>query len=92
MLVDDTRYKSMLNPWHTCICPPSFDPKDEEDDPIYLTNTLMPLLAQWEVSAYPAKYAMQNMIWNNKDKVSSHVMEHQAILVAPRRYCPIESI
>ena len=91
LLVDDTRYKSMLNPWHTCISPPSFEPEDKEADPFFLTNILMPWLMQWEASKNPAKYAEENMIKNHKDEVSTHVMQHYFMLAAPKRYCPIES-
>ena len=48
LLVDDTRYKSMRNPWHCCICPPSFDPEDDDQDPNYLDCHFTPLAGKME--------------------------------------------
>lgn len=78
LLVDDTRYKSMLNPYHCCICPPSFDPEDAEQAPMFLLETLLPWLMRWRVSKTPRDFVHLNMMFNDKDTLSTAVMEHQA--------------
>lgn len=84
LLVDDSRYKSMQNPWHYCICPTSFDPEDPDQDPNYMMSTLLPWLLRWNAAKDYPKYATKSMIFNSNDNVSSHVIEHYHSLLQPR--------
>ena len=76
VMIDDTRYKHMYNPLGSCIFPPSFDPEDIEQDPYYLSNTLIPWLENWRLSKQPIQYVLHNMIENPKDTVSAFVIRH----------------
>ena len=80
LFVDDTRYKNQLNPVVSMICPPSFDPFDPQQDEYYLTNTLLPWLMGWNATDNPDDYVVKNMLKNDKDMVSSHVMKHWEML------------
>ena len=84
LLVDDTRYKSMLNKWECCICPPSFDPEDDDQDPNYLTITLLPWLERWSVSENPTQYVAKHMMYNPQDTLSTSVIEYHDRLKKPR--------
>lgn len=84
MLVDDTRYKSMLNPWECCTCPPSFDPEEDDQDPHFLTTTLLPWLTRWRMSENRALYAAQHMLFNPMDTLSNAVMEYHQSLIQGR--------
>lgn len=80
LFVDDTRYKNQLNSMVSMICPPSFDPFDPQQDEYYLTNTLLPWLRGWCATDDPDAYVLKNMLKNDKDMVSSHVMKHWEML------------
>ncbi|MCO5612845.1 hypothetical protein L7F22_067116 [Adiantum nelumboides] len=79
LLVDDSRYKNMRNVWDNCICPPTFDPLDEDQDPDYLTRTLLPWLCRWALTPDSLEYTKANPISNPKDELSSLVFEHFVI-------------
>lgn len=79
LLVDDSRYKNMRNDWDNCICPPTFDPLDENQDPDYLTRTLLPWLCRWALTPNSLEYTKANPINNPKDELSSLVFEHFVI-------------
>ena len=84
LLVDDTRYKTMLNPWHCCICPTTFDLEDAGQDPYFLTGNLLPWLLKWRASPTPRQYVNRNIMYNSKDTLSSIVMEHHSSLQQSR--------
>lgn len=73
LLVDDTRYKNMRNNWDNCICPPTFDPLNEEQDPYYLTRTLLPWLCRWVLTPNALDYTKANPISNPSDELSRQV-------------------
>ena len=74
LLIHDTRYKSICNPWHCCICPGTFDPEDNDQDPYFLTNTLFHWLVNYSIANNPKEYVIENMMYNAKDTVSNLVM------------------
>lgn len=76
LLVDDTRYKSLLNPPGTWLCPPSFDPVDTSESPNYLLCTLFPWLVKWTISPSPGAYARKNQLENPSDRLSAHVISY----------------
>ena len=76
LLVDDTRYKSLLNPPGTWLCPPSFDPADTSQAPNYLHCTLFPWLLRWANSPSPGAYARMNQLENLSDTLSAHVISY----------------
>ena len=76
LIVDDTRYKNMLNHDWAMICPPQFEPLDQSQDPHYLTQTLLPWLKGWNMADDPDSYVRRNMISNDKDQVSQLVINH----------------
>lgn len=84
LLVDDTRYKTMPNPWNGCICPTTFDPEDADQDPYFLTLNLLPWLLKCRASPTPRQYVNCNMMYNSKDTLSSIVMEHHSSLQQSR--------
>ncbi|MCO5550354.1 hypothetical protein L7F22_003838 [Adiantum nelumboides] len=79
LLVDDSRYKNMRNVWDNCICPLTFDPLDEDQDPDYLTRTLLPWLCRWALTPNFLEYTKANPISNPKDELLSLVFEHFVI-------------
>ena len=76
LIVDDTRYKNMLNHDWAMICPPQFEPLDQSQDPHYLTQTLLPWLKGWNMADDPDSYVRRNMISNDRDQVSQLVINH----------------
>ena len=76
LIVDDTRYKNMLNHDWAMICPPPFEPVDQSQDPRYLTRILLPWLKGWIVADDPDAYVRRNMISNDRDQVSQLVINH----------------
>ena len=76
LLVDDTRYKNMRNNWDNCICPPTFDPMNEEQDPDYLTRTLLPWLCRCVLTPNALDYTKANPINNPSDELSRAVFSH----------------
>ena len=70
LLVDDSTYKNMRNNWDNCICPPTFDPMNEEQDPDYLTRTLLPWLCRWVLTPNALNYTKANPISNPRDELS----------------------
>ncbi|MCO5605578.1 hypothetical protein L7F22_059761 [Adiantum nelumboides] len=79
LLVDDSRYKNMCNVWDKCICPPIFDPLDEDQDLDYFTRTLLPWLCRWALTPNSLEYTKANPISNPKDELLSLVFEHFVI-------------
>ncbi|MCO5553299.1 hypothetical protein L7F22_006820 [Adiantum nelumboides] len=79
LLVDDSRYKNMRNVWDNCICPPTFDPLNEDQGPDYLTRTLLAWLCRWALTPNSLDYTKENPISNPKDELLSLVFEHFVI-------------
>ncbi|KAI5068561.1 hypothetical protein GOP47_0016906, partial [Adiantum capillus-veneris] len=67
LMVDDTRYKNILNSDTTMICPPTFQLDDESQDPRYVTNTLFSWLKGLNYVQDPDQYVRMHMISNEKD-------------------------
>ncbi|MCO5571966.1 hypothetical protein L7F22_025717 [Adiantum nelumboides] len=79
LLVDDSRYKNMRNVWDNYICPPTFDPLSEDQDPDYLMHTLLPWLCRWALTPNSLEYTKANPISNHKDELLSLDFEHIVI-------------
>lgn len=76
LIVDDTRYKNMLNVRHGMVCPPTFEPTDQSQDRNYLTKTLLPWLKEWRMADDSKAFVERNMILNDRDSVSQLVIDH----------------
>ena len=75
LIVDNTRYKNLLNHDTTMICPPTFEHTDANQDTKYLTQTLLSWLKAWNVAADPDAYVADHMITNDNVMAFSTLKE-----------------
>lgn len=75
LLIDDSHYKVAINPYATCICPQTFRPADFSQNPMCLTNVVLPWLTEWNYIPYAVKFTRENPMLNPYDHSTIPVLE-----------------
>jgi len=67
LLIDDSNYKAVLNPYTKCISPHAFRSVDFLKEPIYLTNAILPWLTKWNYITTVVRLTQENQMLNPFD-------------------------